>query len=74
MAAAPLTDAALTSYHAIKRWLPSLQPGATAVVIGAAARFMVVPWLRPLLATHLASDDAAFLTGAVVPIDGGSLA
>jgi propanol-preferring alcohol dehydrogenase len=33
-AAAPLTDAALTSYHAIKRWLPVLRPGATAVVIG----------------------------------------
>jgi len=44
---------ALTSYHAIKRWLPSLRSGATAVVIGAAARFMVVPRLRPLLATHL---------------------
>jgi len=34
VAAAPLADAALTSYHAIKRWLPSLRPGATAVVIG----------------------------------------
>jgi propanol-preferring alcohol dehydrogenase len=34
VAAAPLTDAALTSYHAIKRWLPALGPGATAVVIG----------------------------------------
>jgi propanol-preferring alcohol dehydrogenase len=34
VAAAPLTDAALTSYHAIKRWLPLLRPGATAVVIG----------------------------------------
>jgi propanol-preferring alcohol dehydrogenase len=53
VAAARLTDAALTSYHAIKRWLPSLRPGATAVIIGAAARFMVVPRLRPLLATHL---------------------
>lgn len=33
-AAAPLTDAALTPYHAIKRSLPILVPGATAVVIG----------------------------------------
>jgi len=32
--AAPLTDAALTPYHAIKRSLPLLAPGATAVVIG----------------------------------------
>ncbi|WP_165987778.1 NAD(P)-dependent alcohol dehydrogenase [Streptomyces sp. YIM 98790] len=33
--AAPLTDAALTPYHAIKRSLHRLVPGTTAVVIGA---------------------------------------
>jgi propanol-preferring alcohol dehydrogenase len=33
--AAPLTDAALTPYHAIKRSLSLLIPGSTAVVIGA---------------------------------------
>jgi propanol-preferring alcohol dehydrogenase len=33
--AAPLTDAGLTPYHAIKRSLPLLVPGTTAVVIGA---------------------------------------
>nr|WP_019856084.1 NAD(P)-dependent alcohol dehydrogenase [Actinopolyspora mortivallis] len=33
--AAPLTDAALTPYHAIKKSLPKLVPGSTAVVIGA---------------------------------------
>ena len=32
--AAPLTDAALTPYHAIKRSLPILIPGTAAVVIG----------------------------------------
>ncbi|MGB3409799.1 MAG: NAD(P)-dependent alcohol dehydrogenase [Microthrixaceae bacterium] len=32
--AAPLTDAGLTPYHAIKRSLPLLVPGSTAVVIG----------------------------------------
>jgi len=32
--AAPLTDAALTPYHAIKRSLPLLVPGSTAVLIG----------------------------------------
>lgn len=32
--AAPLTDAALTPYHAIKAALPALVPGSTAVVIG----------------------------------------
>jgi propanol-preferring alcohol dehydrogenase len=33
--AAPLSDAALTPYHAIKRSLPELVPGSIAVVIGA---------------------------------------
>lgn len=32
--AAPLTDAGLTPYHAVKRSLPRLVPGSTAVVIG----------------------------------------
>jgi propanol-preferring alcohol dehydrogenase len=32
--AAPLGDAALTPYHAIRRAMPLLRPGATAVVIG----------------------------------------
>lgn len=35
VAAAPLTDAALTPYHAIRRSWPKLPPGSTAVVIGA---------------------------------------
>ncbi|MBW8801961.1 MAG: NAD(P)-dependent alcohol dehydrogenase [Streptomyces sp.] len=34
VAAAPLTDAGLTPYHAIKRSMPKLVPGSTAVVIG----------------------------------------
>jgi propanol-preferring alcohol dehydrogenase len=34
VAAAPLADAALTPYHAIRRALPLLVPGASAVVIG----------------------------------------
>jgi alcohol dehydrogenase, propanol-preferring len=33
--AAPLTDAGLTPYHAIRRSWPKLPPGSTAVVIGA---------------------------------------
>jgi propanol-preferring alcohol dehydrogenase len=32
--AAPLTDAGATSYHAVRRVLPKLVPGSTAVVIG----------------------------------------
>ncbi|MFJ8996173.1 NAD(P)-dependent alcohol dehydrogenase [Streptomyces sp. NPDC102279] len=35
VATVPLTDAGLTPYHAIKRSLPKLVPGSTAVVIGA---------------------------------------
>ncbi|WP_081437929.1 alcohol dehydrogenase catalytic domain-containing protein [Pseudofrankia asymbiotica] len=35
VAAAPLTDAGATSYHAVRRVLPALAPGGTAVVIGA---------------------------------------
>ncbi|HET6916304.1 MAG TPA: NAD(P)-dependent alcohol dehydrogenase [Acidimicrobiales bacterium] len=34
VAAAPLTDAGLTPYHAVRRSLPKLVPGSTAVVIG----------------------------------------
>jgi alcohol dehydrogenase, propanol-preferring len=34
VAAAPLTDAGLTPYHAIKRSLPLLTPGSTAVIVG----------------------------------------
>ncbi|MBX6387666.1 MAG: alcohol dehydrogenase catalytic domain-containing protein [Frankia sp.] len=34
IAAAPLTDAGATSYHAVRRVLPVLGPGDTAVVIG----------------------------------------
>jgi propanol-preferring alcohol dehydrogenase len=34
--AAPLTDAGLTPYHAIRRSWPKLAPGSTAVVIGVA--------------------------------------
>ena len=35
VSAGPLTDAGATSYHAVKRALPRIRPGGTAVVIGA---------------------------------------
>jgi alcohol dehydrogenase, propanol-preferring len=35
LSAAPLTDAGATSYHAVKRGLHLLEPGSTAVVLGA---------------------------------------
>ena len=54
--AAPLTDAALTSYHAIKRSLHLLGPGSTAVVIGAGGLGqMAIQILRALSALRPSS-------------------
>ena len=48
---APLTDAGLTSYHAVKRSLQLLGPGSTAVVIGAGGLGqMAIQMLRALCA------------------------
>jgi alcohol dehydrogenase, propanol-preferring len=60
--AAPLTDAGLTSYHAIKRSVPLLGPGSTAVVIGAGGLGqMAIQILRALAAatTVVAVDTSA---------------
>jgi alcohol dehydrogenase, propanol-preferring len=60
--AAPLSDAALTSYHAIKRSLHLLGPGSTAVVIGAGGLGqMAIQILRALssVTTIVAVDNAA---------------
>jgi len=59
--AAPLTDAALTSYHAVKRSLHLLGPGSTAVVIGVGGLGqMAVQVLRALsaAATVVAVDTS----------------
>ncbi|GIH81065.1 oxidoreductase [Planobispora longispora] len=60
-AAAPLTDAGLTSYHAIKRSLHRLVPGSTALVIGVGGLgHMAVELLKALSpATVIAIDVAA---------------
>lgn len=57
--AAPLTDAALTSYHAVRRSLPLLGPGSNAVVIGAGGLgHMAVQLLRVFSpATIIAVDQ-----------------
>jgi propanol-preferring alcohol dehydrogenase len=56
--AAPLTDAALTPYHAVKRSLPLLIPGSTAVVIGAGGLgHMAVQILRELCAATVIVVD-----------------
>jgi alcohol dehydrogenase, propanol-preferring len=60
--AAPLTDAALTSYHAVKRSLHLLGAGSTAVVIGAGGLGqMAIQLLRALsrATTIVAMDTAA---------------
>jgi propanol-preferring alcohol dehydrogenase len=59
--AAPLSDAALTSYHAVKRSTQLLGPGSTAVVIGAGGLGqMAIQVLRALsaAATVVAVDTA----------------
>lgn len=52
--AAPLTDAGLTPYHAVKRCLPILTPDATAVVIGVGGLGqMAIQFLRELCAAQI---------------------
>jgi propanol-preferring alcohol dehydrogenase len=55
---APLVDAALTPYHAIKRALPLLVPGSTAVVIGVGGLGqMAVQLLRALTPARIVAVD-----------------
>lgn len=66
--AAPLTDAGLTPYHAIKPVLPQLVPGSTAVVIGAGGLgHLGIQILRALsscqvVALDLGEEKLAFAT------------
>ena len=56
--AAPLTDAALTPYHALKRSLPMLGPGTTTVVIGAGGLgHLAIQLVRALTPTRLVVVD-----------------
>ena len=56
--AAPLTDAALTPYHAIKRALPLLVPGSVAVVIGVGGLgHMGIQLLKALTAARVVALD-----------------
>lgn len=58
--AAPLTDAALTPYHAIKRALPRLVPGSNAVVIGVGGLGqMAVQLLRVLSPARVIGVDVS---------------
>ena len=56
--AGPLSDAGLTSYHAVKRVLPKLVPGTTAVIIGAGGLgSFAVQYLRRLSAARVVAVD-----------------
>ena len=58
VAAAPLTDAGLTPYHAIRRSLPKLLPGSSAVVIGVGGLgHMAVQLLSALTSTRVIAVD-----------------
>jgi alcohol dehydrogenase, propanol-preferring len=58
--AAPLTDAGATSYHAVKKVLPKLTPGSTAVVVGAGGLGgYAVQYLRLLSAARVVAVDVA---------------
>jgi propanol-preferring alcohol dehydrogenase len=60
VAAAPLTDAGLTPYHAIKRALPLLTAGSTAVVIGIGGLgHLALQLLRALSPALLIAVDAS---------------
>src|SRR4249920_1327696 len=79
--AAPLTDAALTPYHAIKASLPLLAPGSTVVVIGvgglghigvqllralSSARIVALDARKPAVQLALkAGADVAFVSGEI---------
>jgi propanol-preferring alcohol dehydrogenase len=56
--AAPLSDAALTPYHAIKRALPQLNAGSTVVVVGVGGLgHMAVQLLRALTPVRIVAAD-----------------
>jgi propanol-preferring alcohol dehydrogenase len=60
VAAAPLTDAALTPYHAIRRVLPRLGPDSTAVVIGSGGLgHIAIQLLRALTAARVIALDVS---------------
>jgi alcohol dehydrogenase, propanol-preferring len=60
VASVPLTDAGLTPYHAIKRSLPKLVPGSTAVVIGAGGLgHVAIQLLRALTSAQVIALDVS---------------
>jgi len=79
VAAAPLTDAGATSYHAVRRVQPKLHPDSTAVVIGVGGLGgFAVQWLRRLTPARVVAvearperADAARRLGAAEVVEAG---
>jgi propanol-preferring alcohol dehydrogenase len=60
VAAAPLSDAGATSYHAVKRQVPRLGPGSAAAVIGVGGLgSYAVQYLKLLTRAHVVAVDTA---------------
>jgi propanol-preferring alcohol dehydrogenase len=58
VAAAPLADAGLTPYHAIRRALPVLRPGTSAIVIGVGGLgHVAIQLLRALTPSRIVAVD-----------------
>jgi len=73
--AAPLTDAALTPYHAVRRSLAKLTPDATAVVIGVGGLgHLAVQVLRAVCGARVIAVDPRESARKLALIDGADLA
>ncbi|MFF0445359.1 NAD(P)-dependent alcohol dehydrogenase [Streptomyces sp. NPDC004609] len=60
VSAVPLTDAGLTPYHAVRRALPKLVPGSTAVVIGTGGLgHLAIQLLRALTPARVVALDVS---------------
>jgi alcohol dehydrogenase, propanol-preferring len=73
--AAPLTDAALTPYRAVRRSIPILVPGSTAVIIGAGGlghlAIQILKHLTPARVVVVDKSQAALELAATVGADAG---
>ncbi|PXY36498.1 NAD(P)-dependent alcohol dehydrogenase [Prauserella flavalba] len=72
--AAPLTDAALTPYHAVRRAWPKLPPGSTAVVIGVGGLgHLAIQILKATTAARIVAVDTRADARALATDEGADL-
>jgi propanol-preferring alcohol dehydrogenase len=75
VAAAPLTDAGLTPYHAVRRSWPKLPPGSVAVVIGVGGLgHLAVQILRATTSARIVAVDTREEARALALNEGAELA